>query len=254
MLTMQTQFEKHYETLWGDRWPNLREALLREKNYLAVHSYCAENDQTPYYMDQASHTIISVLAIKKGEDVLDMCAAPGGKSMVIANALQGTGSLWVNDKERHGRLNRVIKQFFPGQPIRITAKDGRTMGQIYPERMDAILIDAPCSSEWHWLKEPEMLNHWRPTRAKRLAIDQYALLASALMLLKIGGRCLYVTCAINPHENESVIKKALKRWGDAIQVDNTVPHFAEPCEYGFYILPDVAIGGPLYGCLLWRRV
>lgn len=253
MSIIYKDFDAHYHAIWGERWPSLRQALLRDKNYVALHSYYASEGQDPYYLDIASRDIIEVLQVQQDESVLDMCAAPGGKSLVLLDKLKGTGALWSNDKERHARLRRVLQYYYPQDALRITAKDGRSLGQKCAERFDAILVDAPCSSEWHWLKEPKLLEHWRPTRSKRLAIDQYALLASALTLLKIGGRCLYVTCAINPMENDKVIEKALARWGDAIEVDPVVPSYAEASGRGFYVLPDRSIGGPLYGCLLWRR-
>jgi 16S rRNA C967 or C1407 C5-methylase (RsmB/RsmF family) len=226
--------------------------MAKEKHYHTLYAHQDLEQQHPYYLDRASKDIVEVLGIRSGESVLDMCAAPGGKAICIANALKGSGSLWVNDKERSGRLARVMRGFFPDQDIRITGHDARTMGLKNPTRFDAILLDAPCSSEWHWLKDPELLAHWRPTRPKRLAIDQYAMLASALKLLKVGGRCLYATCAINPLENEGVIAKALSRWGDKIRLDENVPSFAEGASRGFYVLPDRSTGGPLYGCLLWK--
>lgn len=252
MLPTPMSFEAYFEAIWQSRWPILRQALLQEKNYASMTTL-TQHVTEPYYLDKASYEIVKVLGLLKGESVMDMCAAPGGKTLAMLETLGSDGQLWANDKERHARLHRVLGNYYPGHNFRVTGKDGRTLGLKTTERFDAVLLDAPCSSEWHWLQDAELLKHWRPTRAKRLAVDQYALLASALMLLKDNGRCLYLTCSINPLENECIIEKAIKRWGDKITVDTEVPAHAEPARVGFYFLPDVSVGGPLYGCLL-RRV
>ena len=252
MSIINEAFEAYYLSLWEERWVNLRASLFNDKEYTAMRAY-NNQVQEPYFMDHASVKVASLLNVTAGESVLDLCAAPGGKSMVLLNQLQGQGSFWANDKERYSRLANVLRTWYPEEKIRLSGWDARTMGQRCSERFDAILLDAPCSSEWHWLKDEKLLMHWRITRPKRLAINQYALLASALTLLKIGGRCLYVTCAINPMENQQVIQKALKRWGSKISIDQTVPAFAEAADPGFYCLPDSKSGGPLYACLLWRQ-
>lgn len=248
---MNKAFEAFYEEVWGSRWAELRHSLLAEKTYAAIHSYHDHSGQSePYYLDQVSVLVAEHLAVKEGESVLDMCAAPGGKAMVLLNQLKGTGFYWGNDKERYARLSRVIRPNYPEGTFKLTSYDARLMGIKGSEKFDAILLDAPCSSEWHWMKDPKLLSHWRMTRPKRLAVDQYALLASALMMLKPGGRVLYVTCAINPYENQGVIEKALKRWKGKIAVDDFVPSFAESSGIGFYCLPDRGPGGPLYACLI----
>lgn len=250
---MNKEFELYYSNLWGSRWPGLRQALMADKVYNAIYPYCdVLNESDPYYMDVASVKVAQYLAVKPGEKVLDMCAAPGGKAMILLNQLQGKGVYWANDKERYDRLVRVIQPLYPAGSFKLTSFDGRSMGLRTHEKFDAILLDAPCSSESHWMKKESLLSHWRITRPKRLAIDQYALLASALMMLPVGGRVLYATCAINPYENQGVIQKAQKRWGDKIKVDVNRPDESEDAGVGFYFLPDRGYGGPLYACQLWR--
>lgn len=254
MSVMNEAFEAFYQDIWQERWPSLKESLLVEKNYDGLYAYCdEEREASPYYLDRVSRWVAEHLQVREGERVLDMCAAPGGKGMVLLNALKGTGFYWGNDKERYARLSRVMRPIYPSDTFKLTSYDGKVMGIKSSEVFDAILVDAPCSSEWHWLKDASLLQHWRVTRPKRLAIDQYALLASALMMLPPGGRVLYVTCAINPLENQGVIKKALKRWNGKITVDSAIPSFAEDAGIGFYCLPDKGYGGPLYACLIHRN-
>lgn len=247
---MNSDFEDYYAKVWGARWPSLRAALLQDKTYTTIYP---QNDvgNKPYYLDVASQRIADYLKVSSCDRVLDMCAAPGGKAMVLLNAMNGQGFFWGNDKERFARLQRVLSSY-PQDNKKLTAMDARTMGIKIKDKFSKILLDAPCSSEWHWLQDPSLMQCWRLSRPKRLMIDQYALLASAVMLLDVRGSILYVTCAINPYENQAVIAKAMKRLGSQIRVDDFVPDFAEDAGLGFYCLPDVGNNGPLYGCLLHK--
>ena len=95
---------------------------------------------------------------------------------------------------------------------------------------------------------------WSPSRPKRLAIEQYALLASAFMALKEGGHLLYSTCSINPGEDEEVVAKLFKRHPGAVEEVKTCLPMAEPKTHGALILPDNAGGlGPMYFCLLRKK-
>ena len=95
---------------------------------------------------------------------------------------------------------------------------------------------------------------WSPSRPKRLAIEQYALLASAFMAVRPGGFILYSTCSVNIAEDEGVIAKLLKRRGDEAEIIPTELEMSEEREYGRMIMPDTADGmGPLYACLIRKR-
>lgn len=250
-MSIMMDFDAYFGGVWGARWPKIRAAVLAEKRYRALlpRPECATE---PYYLDEASARVAESLRVRPGERVLDLCAAPGGKSLVLLDALQGEGLLYVNDKERAARLRRVLEQYGVLADCSLSGADGTTLWKRYPDFFDAILVDAPCSSEAHWLRDGGWEQHWRLSRPKRLAITQYALLASALMMLRPGGRVLYATCALNPLENEAVVEKALTRWGDRIVCETCTLPEAEPARYGSYYLPDQGVGGPLYACLLRR--
>ena len=192
-------------------------------------------------MDAASILAACLLDVKSGETVLDLCAAPGGKSIALAQYLfsradqasmtgtddNGTQPLLCSneaDKTRYRRLSENLKAYLPGSlSVRCTNVDA-TLPNAHrelaiPGGYDKILVDAPCSSERHVIHAhikaqasgrvaPEMAN-WRPGSTKRLQETQVKLLMTALRLVKNHGRVLYATCSIEPGENDGVIEKVM---------------------------------------------
>ncbi len=248
-------FDTHYSAIYQERWEGLKEALLQPTNPIAH----ADGLLQPYFLDEGSLIVASLLPVKPGQTLLDMCAAPGGKSLTLAKALAGEGLLVLNDRssERRSRLKRVVETHLPPslrEIVKITSHDGRKWGLYEQEFYDGILIDAPCSSERHLLQNPKLLKKWSPSRGKRLAIDQFAFLAAALEAVKIGGYLLYSTCSINPIENEEVLAKLFKRRPSRFSEIPLEVDVGERRPYGYAILPDRAQGmGPLYFALLRRE-
>ena len=248
-------FELHYQGIYAERWPTLRKALLEERKPVAF----SEHLRATYYLDEASIVGARLLSVQKGDHVLDMCAAPGGKSLVLASSLQGSGHLVANDRSatRRGRLKIVLKNHLPQswqESVQVTGHDASKWGLYEQEVYDRVLLDAPCSSERHVLCDAKALNMWKPTRPKALAIQQFAMLAAALEAVKVGGFILYSTCSIEPCENEGVIEKLFVKRAGRFAIEHMAVPEAEQRPYGSIILPDMANGrGPLYFCLI-RRV
>lgn len=252
--TTQERFDRFYRELYATRWDRLKEALLAPTEPTRYDEHLLH----PYFLDEASVIAASLLPVSQGDRVLDMCAAPGGKSLVLAGKLAGSGSLVCNDRssQRRSRLRRVLEEHLPDsfrQPITITSHDATKWGLHEQNAYDAILLDAPCSSERHVLQDPKALSQWSPSRTKHLAVQQFAMLAAALEAVRPGGHILYSTCSIARTENEDVIAKlAHKRSGRYEEVPVAAPR-AEQLGHGSIILPDAAEGrGPLYFCLLRR--
>lgn len=248
-------FDLHYQDIYAERWPALRLALLEERKPVAFNEHLVAT----YYLDEASIVAARLLAVQKGDHVLDMCAAPGGKALVLASELGGSGLLVANDRSatRRGRLKIVLKNHLPEswqQSVLVTAHDASKWGLYEQERYDRILLDAPCSSERHVLNDEKALHIWSPSRPKVLAIQQFAMLAAALEAVKVGGFILYSTCSIEPAENEGVIGKLFTKRAGRFEIEHIVVPEAEQLPYGSIMLPDRANGrGPLYFCLI-RRV
>ncbi|MBO8443371.1 MAG: RsmB/NOP family class I SAM-dependent RNA methyltransferase [Spirochaetes bacterium] len=245
-------FDSYYEAIYKDRWQTLKAALTKEKETVAFSTGLTK----AYMLDEASIIAALSLPVAPGDRVLDMCAAPGGKSLVILSRLSDGGLLVANDRsrERKIRLDRVLDEHLDQSRralVQTSCRDASTWGLKEKEAYDAILLDAPCSSERHVIQSAQHLAMWSPSRPKRLAIEQYSLLASAFMALRKGGHLLYSTCSVNPQEDEAVVAKLFTRQHglvEEIMLDN--PR-AEKREHGYIIMPDSSGGlGPLYYCLL----
>ena len=248
-------FDSYYREIYGERWECLKEAMLKPSNPISL----SDKLLTPYYLDQASITAAESLPIEKGDNVLDMCAAPGGKTLSIALRLDGEGHLVSNDRSpaRRQRLKNVIDSCLDERQksiITVTGHDSTKWGLYEKDMYDKILLDAPCSSERHVLKDEAELSKWSANRPKVIALNQFAMLAAALDAVKVGGLILYSTCSINPEEDDKVIEKLFRKRSDKfelIQINSN--NNAEKTQYGNIILPDRANGeGPLFFTLIRR--
>ncbi|MCF7928826.1 MAG: RsmB/NOP family class I SAM-dependent RNA methyltransferase [Spirochaetales bacterium] len=173
----------------------------------------------PYYMDPASIAAARAAEAGPGMEVLDLCAAPGGKSLVLACGIfgdSGGGRLVSNDRSsaRRRRLHLVLDEHLPSawrQRIEVTGHDARRWGLYESDRYDRVLADVPCSSERHLLDHPRALESWSPARTRHLAVQAYTILKAGFTALKPGGILLYSTCTLSEYENEGVIKRFLDK-------------------------------------------
>ncbi len=163
-----------------------------------------------YVQEPSASAAVSILNPVKGEKILDLCAAPGGKSTQIASMLKGSGLLWSNEVvknrtqillsniERMGVRNSVISSCRP--EILCSKLNGF---------FDKVLVDAPCSGEGMFRKDPEAIKYWSREHVKMCAVRQLAVLNNAAKAVKAGGTIVYSTCTFSPDENEKVIEKFL---------------------------------------------
>ena len=253
-MKQKEDFDSYYKNIWGERWTALKEAFGGESDYCTL----SEGLLKPYYLDRASLYPAKALDVQSGDSVLDMCAAPGGKTLVLALAKGKEGHLVANDKsaDRRMRLKNVITEHLPpeiAETVDITGFDATTWGLYQQNMYDRILLDAPCSSERHVLSSPHYLSQWTPARTKQLAIRQFAMLAAALDAVKPGGRIVYSTCSISPLENDGVVEKLFKKRKDMFDIINFKPETGEKTRYGIHILPDTTGAGPIYYCGIEKR-
>lgn len=279
---MNTEFENYYLSLFKDRWRSLRQALIAQEIQVARLNSHSEvkslkfkkfHDQYPslyleflkeiprdekgvlvyYIMDPASYIVAHALEVQPEDAVLDMCAAPGGKTLVLAESLKGKGTLIANElsQTRRERLKKVLQQYIPRaqrEHIYISGKEGGKFALTHAEFFDKILVDAPCSGERHLLQSPGDYAQWSLKKVKSLAQRQYALLTAALVALKPGGRIVYSTCALNPGENDGVLERLLdkKKNFKILNVDLDVNLNFENTKYGTQFMPDTCGFGPMY--------
>ncbi len=166
------------------------------------------------YLQNLSSMIPPLLLMAQpGEDVLDMAAAPGGKTTEIAS-LTG-GRAMITACERHApRAERLRANLALQGATRVTVMntDARQLSDLFS--FDRVLLDAPCSGSGTWTEGAR--GRFEPELLKKTAALQRALLAKALRLVRPGGTVVYSTCSILPEENEAVVIDALSRGGCAL--------------------------------------
>jgi 16S rRNA (cytosine1407-C5)-methyltransferase len=208
----------------------------------------------PYLLDRASILASESLRVPERGEILDACAAPGGKTLVIASRMGDGVTLLANElsSERRRRLVNTLNEHVDGElrgRIAVSGFDAAALAGKKSEhcRFAAVLLDAPCSSEAHVLRSESALKQWTPARPRFLANRQWALLSAAFLLLAPGGSLVYVTCAINGEENDGVASRLLKKYGDAAALDRPGFTEGEETETGRIILPDRENGiGPMF--------
>jgi 16S rRNA (cytosine1407-C5)-methyltransferase len=173
-----------------------------------------------FVMNRSS--LLPVLALQPGAGdlVLDACAAPGGKALFIADLLGEYGHLVANDlsRLRRARMKSLLHEYGHDRP-EVWSRPAEEIFTQYPNHFDAILLDAPCSSEKHIYMTPKELTKWTPQRIVQLSHRQQGLLYAVWQALKPGGRLVYSTCAIAPQENEGVLATFLAHQTDAVLDD-----------------------------------
>ncbi len=252
-LTGAAAFEDYYRTVFGSRWDALRSALAEEPIPVA---FSVENCKQ-YYLDRASVYAAEALPPLTEGCCLDMCAAPGGKTLVLASRMGLNVGITANElsRSRRQRLLKVIEEHLPAENrkrITVTGYDAAVMPRFEKAVYDRILLDAPCSSERHVLRDSKYLAVWSASRIKSLARRQWALLSAAFLLLKEGGFLVYATCALSDAENDAVIQKLVKKYGAAVKVHTYSPPLPfEKTALGCRFFPDVCGGaGPLFFSLI----
>lgn len=164
-----------------------------------------------YIQEPSASSAVTALDPKPGEHILDLCAAPGGKSTQIAALLQGKGLLWSNEIvkkranillsniERMGIKNAIVSSCHP---------------QILCNRLagffDRVLVDAPCSGEGMFRRDERAVSEWSVEHVKACSERQLEILRSAAQAVRDGGILVYSTCTFSQEENEEVIEKFLK--------------------------------------------
>ncbi|KAJ1634332.1 S-adenosyl-L-methionine-dependent methyltransferase [Pavlovales sp. CCMP2436] len=287
------EYDAHFERQFGGRWPALRSALLSPVEHACLlNKYCTESaapslgdaEKVPltlpcyrrrgqgfppaqadatgllafHLLDAASLLAVEALGVTPGDNVLDVCAAPGGKAVAILQLLDlSHGQLSCNDSSanRCNRLRRVLGQTLPREhsfAVKVTQHDA-TVQSSFARLFNAILVDAPCSSDRYVLQNVDELLRWTHQTPAKNAHIQFKLLCSALQAARSPSVVVYTTSALDSCENDGVVAAVLKRFPERVRVRPTTQQpFGEPTPLGGWIcLPDTADGwGPCYLCTL----
>ncbi len=190
-----------------------------------------------YMQDPSAMSPVAVLNPQPGERVLDLCAAPGGKSGQIAGRLMGKGFLLSNEIEfSRARILLGNLERLGFMNTCITSAPSNALANALPGFFDAVLVDAPCSGEGMFRRDPDAVNEWSVNSPAGCAERQAEILDNAAELVRPGGRMVYSTCTFNRSENERTIEAFLTRH----------PEFSA-CDFTL-----VGVGDSINGCIrLW---
>lgn len=169
-----------------------------------------------YYIQEPSAMIpASLLPVKEGDRILDLCAAPGGKTTELIAKLAGTGELVANDisVSRAMALAKNV-QIAGGDNVVVTAETPERLLERLPEYFDGILIDAPCSGEGMFRRDPGMVKDWEEHGPAYYVKIQKEILSQAYHMLKPGGYMVYSTCTFAPEEDEGMIASFIEKYSD----------------------------------------
>ena len=230
-------WEKSYEHNEGFRGLRVNTGKLRPEEFQALSAFSlravpwtrngfyleeqAQASKHPYYaaglyylQEPSAMTPAACLPIKEGDRVLDLCAAPGGKATELAAKLRRTGVLVANDIS-NSRAKALLKnlELFGAGNILVTSETPERLLNYFEGWFDKILVDAPCSGEGMFRKEPSMVKDWLEKGPDYYAEIQRTVVTAAAKLLRPGGQLVYSTCTFSKHENEETIERLIKEEG-----------------------------------------
>ncbi|MEK4273308.1 RsmB/NOP family class I SAM-dependent RNA methyltransferase [Paenibacillus sp. FSL R7-0026] len=174
-----------------------------------------------YYIQEPSAMApVELLQVEPGDRVLDLCAAPGGKTTQIAAKLQGKGVLVTNDihAERTKALAKNVELYGVRNAVVLNESPER-IANAFPHYFDKVLIDAPCSGEGMFRKDEDMVKSWEHHSVEKCVLMQRDILETAARLLAPGGTIVYSTCTFAPEENEAMIAEFLNVNRDFVVMD-----------------------------------
>jgi 16S rRNA (cytosine967-C5)-methyltransferase len=216
------------------RW--LRDAFrVRSGNVSGSQAYRAGSIAI---QDEASQMVPLMLGVKPGDSVVDLCAAPGGKTATLAQRAGSGAFVAAADLHIHRlRAMRAQLERLRQKNVHLVALDAT---QVLPfgRKFQRILVDAPCSGTGTLARNPEIRGRLAPEDLPQFHARQVAMLRSALECLDEGGRLVYSTCSLEPEENETVIDEVrnqcagLRRVSRSEMIDTIAPHLLHGVEAG----------------------
>ncbi len=228
-------WNKYNDVLFATRKDNLKSASL--------WSHFLHQAWLVYVQEMAASLSVQMLGVEEWDYVLDMCAAPGGKSVQIADSLLSSWTQWrilgdtqdsssqapQNDDNVWFLISNEIDQWRKKAlesnlhrcgifNVWVINQDWCVIWDKFPETFDKVLVDAPCSWEWMQYKSDKKVRQRDEKKSKKLSDLQIQLLISWLKALKVWGELVYSTCTTNVLENEYVVSEVLKEYWDKIEL------------------------------------
>ena len=253
-MNLPAEFEKRMQRLLGEEYPDFLHCYEKEKKQglrvntgkISVEEFLSltpfqltpipwvkngffyrEEDQVTkhphyyaglYYIQEPSAMVpASRLPVEPGDRVLDLCAAPGGKATELGARLAGEGLLVANDVSvsRARGLQKNLELFGIANAL-VTAETPGKLLEKFGCSFDKILVDAPCSGEGMFRKDPSLIRSWEERGPEYYAPLQKEILSCAVQMVKPGGQILYSTCTFSPEEDEEVILQILREYPELV--------------------------------------
>lgn len=248
MISLPNEFKEKYQKLLGTEKAEQLFAALNEESKKAFrvntlkkpvklsyslanpvpdieHAYYGEvSGEDPewvsgyvYSQDPAAMFPAAISDVKPGDKVLDLCAAPGGKSTALGEKLQNDGLLVTNEISgvRVKALRENIERWGIANTL-ITNESPEKLAPVFPEFFDLILVDAPCSGEGMFRKNQEAIDYWSQDYVLTCQKRQKKILQEAVKMLKPAGKMVYSTCTFAPEEDEQIVEWLVDNYDFAI--------------------------------------
>ena len=205
-----------------------------------------------YYLQEASAmSAVALLDPQPGEWVLDLCAAPGGKSTQIAGRMKGEGFLLCNEynPKRAKILSRNVERLGIANAL-VTNEHPENLAKHFEGLFDRVLIDAPCSGEGMFRKEEAAVTDWSPETVSMCARRQAEILNSGAAMVRPGGRLVYSTCTFAPEEDEQAVQNFLKNHPEFTAENVEAPWFESSGEGMYRMWPHKLLGEGHFAAVL----
>lgn len=210
-----------------------------------------------YYVQEASSMFLQQVLeqyVRRDSVVLDLCAAPGGKSTLISEYLSDEGLLVTNEvvRQRVFVLSENIQKWGNGNAV-VTFNKPQDFGERLPNLFDCVLVDAPCSGEGMFRKDEQAIEEWSERNVEICVERQRHILSDVWDALKPGGILIYSTCTYNEQENEQNVRWIQKELGaDILPIEYDVKWGITP-TIGYHFYPHKVKGEGLYMCALRKK-
>ena len=234
--------------------PIVKHAFIYDKNEYDFGKYIYHDLGSYYLQEPSAMSVAFLLGFENGEKVLDMCAAPGGKTIQASLLLNDTGFVISNDisKNRAGAILENIERLGIGNVI-ITNNDFSLIENQYNNYFDKIILDAPCSGSGMFRKQSEMKEDWSIQKVLKYAEIQKNLIKTCYKMLKPGGKMSYSTCSFSLEENEEVVESLLNFTDvKTINLENLNLFQYDKKPLGYHFLPNKFPGEGQYICIIQK--